>query len=254
MDAQRVIQDVRRLVNKFCYEYDQGNVKDRIQFWAKVLDEVEFAMNTRVHPVNKLSPFQIVFNRIPNATLFEDYYKFVPDYNIASYIDDSLMRAYAVNGILEKRDAHYMEQQAQMNERRRTVEPLKRGTIVYRHNPQGIKYHLWEGPFYVVGHDEFCNHGVRRIKDGISAREQVEDQTEPLWYPLDQLKVAKYFSLDDFQHWTYEHKIVSHRDIDGVRYYKFRFANTSPIFDQVMSASELEGNPIISAYEGSLVG
>ncbi len=136
-----------------------------------------------------------------------------------------------------------------MNVSRRTVEPLKAGTIVYHHNPTGIKYHLWEGPYYVTGLDDRNNHIIRKVKFGLNVRDQMKQNVKTVSCPLDQLKVARYFKLADFEEWTDVHKIVSHRDVEGIRYYKFRFANTPPIFDQVMSKAELEGNPAVEAYE-----
>lgn len=253
--VERTIQDVRRLVNKYCFEYNpQTKPKDRIKYWTWILDEVEFGLNTKIHPVNGLSPFQLVYNRLPNGLLFENYLEFTPNYNLASYIDDALHHASILRGLLDKRDEAYAEQCRKRDAKLRLSEPLKIGSIVYYHNPKGLKYMLWEGPYFVVDHDKRGNHTIKKVKFGVDTVDQFTlNERETLTRPLDQLKVAKYLKLEDFVHWSYNHKIVGHKDQNGERYYQFRFANTSPLYDQFLTAAELCDAELVDEYESSLL-
>lgn len=250
--VERTIKEVRLLTNKFCYEYDPSVPhKERIMFWTDVLNEVEFAINTRVHPINKLSPFQLVFNRLPNGLLFENYLDFTPDINLASYLDDALHHAEIIHSTLRVRDEQYEKQKKMMDERNKVREPLPVGSVVYWHNPSSIKYSLWEGPYYVASHGKHNRHVLKKIIFGLDEAEQKVAISETFEAPIHQLKWAQHLTVKDFEEWVEYHKIVGHKDVKGKRYYKFRFAFTSPLFDQFLTEEDL-GSRHIVAYEKTL--
>ena len=171
--AERAIQDVKRLIYKFCSTISSsGNYK---QHWAKVLGNVEFGLNTRIHPVNRLSPFQLVFNRIPNAFLTKLSIKIPPHFSIASFLDNALHQLKAWNCISSARDTHYASQCQKLDDKHRISEPLPVGSIVfYSKTPKELKFSPWVGPYVVIGHDEFKNHVIRAISYGVSASEQLD--------------------------------------------------------------------------------
>lgn len=247
--AERAIQDVKRLIFKFCRAYSsEENYK---RHWGSVLADTEFGLNTRIHPANRLSPFQLVFNRIPNAFLPRLAVKLPPSFSVASFLDDALHQLKAWNGVASLRNHHYALQAKKLDDSRRVSDPIPIGAIVfYQKNPKGLKFSPWQGPYVVVGHDEHNNHVIKAITYGLPGAQQLDPEVKAhtISLPRDRLKATPQFNLDEFVHWYNKDTIVGHSYIDNVLHYRVRRAHHPPLFDQDISHHELKGHPLVDAY------
>lgn len=216
-----------------------------------MLGNVEFGLNTRIHPVNRLSPFQLVFNRIPNAFLTKLSIKIPPHFSIASFLDNALHQLKAWNCISSARDSHYASQCQKLDDKHRISEPLPVGSIVfYSKTPKELKFSPWVGPYVVIGHDEFKNHVIRAISFGLSVSEQLDPGrvAHTLTLPLDHLKPTPQFNLSEYEHWVTKDTIVSHSYVGKDLYYRVRYACFSPLFDQLIPEHDVKDTSMVKDY------
>ena len=164
--VERAIQSAKSLIYKLCYESNQDSLQVRAKSWPKVLPQAMFGLNTRIHPSSKLSPFQVMFNRLSNGMVFENASFVNPDAS-KDVLLSSLHHILTLISIRDYKDAYYSRQSSMRDSSVRCVKPLPIGSIVFFHVPKGLKYNPFEGPFHVTGHDKRFNHIISDIVFGV---------------------------------------------------------------------------------------